>query len=102
MCQTRPRRWYARSMLRRLLSRVALGTGIFVALAGLGFVGCHHAGSNGDGGGGGGGGDGPDMAAPPYFGNCTAPPRPPSSVALQLVNAFPGRTFSAPLGIAQA
>ena len=45
---------------------------------------------------------GPDMALPPYYGNCTAPPRPPSNVALQLTEAFPGRTFSGPVGIAQA
>ena len=42
------------------------------------------------------------MAAPPYYGNCTAPARPPSDVAIQLTDAFPGRTFSAPLGIRQA
>jgi len=47
-------------------------------------------------------GDGPDLAAPPYYGNCTAPPRPPSTVALQLTDAFPGRTFAQPVGIVQA
>src|SRR4051794_18997477 len=45
----------------------------------------------------------PDMAQPPpYYGNCTAPARPPSGVTLKLEDAFPGRTFSVPLGIVQA
>src|SRR5881227_3217718 len=78
----------------RLFVRVALGT-CFVAVAG-----CHHSGANSDGGSD--GGDVPDMAAPPYYGNCTAPARPPTTVALMLTNAFPGRTFTAPLGIVQA
>jgi glucose/arabinose dehydrogenase len=42
------------------------------------------------------------MALAPYFGNCTAPARPPSAVALKLADAFPGRTFNVPLGIVQA
>ena len=42
------------------------------------------------------------MALPPYYGNCTAPARPPSAVALQLTDAFPGRTFTSPVGIRQA
>jgi uncharacterized repeat protein (TIGR03806 family) len=74
----------------RLSILVALGTSLFLA------AGCHSSSNNGD------GGVGPDMAAPPYFGNCTAPPRPPSNVALQLVDAFPGRTFAQPLAIRQA
>jgi uncharacterized repeat protein (TIGR03806 family) len=79
----------------RAFIRVALATALgFVA---VGSTGCHD--SNGSGGD---GGVGPDMAQPPYYGNCTAPARPPSSVALQLTDAFPGRTFSAPVGIAQA
>jgi len=44
-----------------------------------------------------------DMAQPPpYNGNCSAPARPPSGVAVMLADAFPGRTFSVPLGIVQA
>ena len=71
----------------RLITLVALGTSL---------IGCHNGNGNSD------GGAAPDMAAPPYYGNCTAPPRPPSNVAVQLVNAFPGRTFSLPLAIRQA
>ena len=40
----------------------------------VGSSGCHGSKSAGDA-----GMDGPDMAAPPYYGNCTAPPRPPSA-----------------------
>src|SRR6266576_259404 len=90
MCQTRPR-VYHRSM--RLINCVARGTSLLVA---IGFLGCHNSNGSSD------GGVGPDMAAPPYYGNCTAPARPPSNVALQLVNAFPGRSFSQPLAIRQA
>jgi glucose/arabinose dehydrogenase len=91
MCQAHPQ-VYNRGM--RLFTRVALGTCFFVV------AGCHHSSANGDGGSD--GGDVPDMAAPPYYGNCTAPARPPTSVALMLTDAFPGRTFTAPLGIVQA
>ncbi|MGZ3440992.1 MAG: PQQ-dependent sugar dehydrogenase [Polyangia bacterium] len=78
----------------RFFARVALGTGLLAAVTGIGVLGCHD--------GGGGGGGGPDMATPPYYGNCTAPARPPSNVALQLTDAFPGKTFTVPLGITQA
>jgi uncharacterized repeat protein (TIGR03806 family) len=80
----------------RALGFVALATA--VAVVAVGSSGCHDSKSGASDG----GMDGPDMAAPPYYGNCTAPARPPSAVALQLVDAFPGRTFSAPVGIAQA
>jgi uncharacterized repeat protein (TIGR03806 family) len=85
MCQTRPA-VYDRRM--RLFLLVAFGT--FV-------VGCHDGNSGSP--------DmsiGPDMAQPPYYGNCTAPARPPSGVAFQLTDAFPGRTFAQPVGMAQA
>jgi len=76
----------------RALIRVALATSL------AGALGCHSSNHNSDGG----TVDVPDMAQPPYYGNCTAPPRPPSDVAVQLTNAFPGRTFNQPVGITQA
>ena len=78
----------------RALGFVALATALgFVA---VGSSGCHDSNGGGD------GGVGPDMAQPPYYGNCTAPARPPSGVAFQLTDAFPGRTFAQPVGMAQA
>ena len=76
----------------RALSFVTLATALGVA------SGCHTSGVGPDDG----GVPGPDMAQPPYYGNCTAPARPPTNVTLQLTNAFPGRTFSGPVGITQA
>ncbi|HEX6838415.1 MAG TPA: PQQ-dependent sugar dehydrogenase, partial [Polyangia bacterium] len=78
----------------RALGFVTLATALGIAATVA--PGCHDAPSAGADAG------GPDMALPPYYGNCTAPARPPSNVALQLTNAFPGRTFSGPVGITQA